>query len=340
MAGEWSSPDVAAVVRLFLANHELLAPSRWLGWAGRVRDLAGHALKANTRRGSRANIRAHYDLSNDFYSLFLDPSMTYSAAYFSEDSTTLAAAQQAKYERLALLAGITPGDDVLEIGCGWGGFAVWAASRLGCRVTGLTLSEAQADFARELVRRKNLDHLVEVRIQDYRDVAGSYDALVSIEMLEAVGHRYLGSFFAACERNLRPGGRVAIQVITIPDQRYTQYRRASDWIRKYIFPGGHLPSLGAMQQAMARSSRLVVEKAVDIAPHYAETLRRWRRRFLSQTDRVRSLGFDATFLRMWEFYLASCEAAFATRHLGTLQLALVRSGEGLIDRRTILGGDS
>lgn len=325
--GDWSTPDLVALTRLFLANEDVLAPPRLVGVLSRTRDRLLHLARSNRRLQARRNIRAHYDLSNDFYRLFLDPSMTYSAALFDRPGVSLGEAQKAKYERLARWAGIREGDRVLEIGCGWGGFAEYAAGELGCSVTGITLSEEQAAFARDRMRKCGLTDLVEIRLTDYRDVRGSFDAIVSIEMLEAVGHRYLDGFFEVCDRVLRPGGRVALQTITISDQVYDRYRRGNDWIRKYIFPGGHLPSLGAVQASLARRTGFVVDRLDNIGDHYATTLRHWRRRFWMKIDAVRELGFDERFVRMWDFYLATCEAAFLQRHIGNLQLQLGRAGE-------------
>ncbi len=325
-AGDWTTPDLVALTRLLIANERDLGDPSGAGWLARLGDRLLHLARTNTRRRARANIRAHYDLSNDFYRLFLDETMTYSAAVFEPAGLTLAEAQRAKYRRLAAGVGLQRGQHVLEIGCGWGGFAVWAATELGCRVTGVTLSEAQAEVARQRVREAGLEDRVEIRIVDYRDVDGRYDAIVSIEMLEAVGHAFLGDFFRACDRLLTPGGRVALQVITIPDQLYDGYRRGVDWIRKHIFPGGHLPSLGALQQAMAHNSGFVVHSLDDVALHYAETLRRWRRAFGEHLEAVAALGFDDAFQRTWDFYLGVCEACFASRKLGTLQLVLTRPG--------------
>lgn len=325
--GDWSTPDLVALSSFFLANEDVLAPPRLVGVLSRVRDRLLHLARSNRRVQARRNIRAHYDLSNDLYRLFLDPSMTYSAALFDRPGISLEQAQKAKYERLARWAGIQSGDRVLEIGCGWGGFAEYAAGELGCSITGVTLSEEQAAFARNRMQARGLTDLVDIRLTDYRDVRGSFDAVVSIEMLEAVGHRYLDSFFAVCDRVLRPGGRVALQTISIPDQVYDRYRRGTDWIRKYIFLGGHLPSLGALQASMARNSTLVVDRLDNIGDHYATTLRHWRRRFWIKIDAVRELGFDEEFVRMWDFYLATCEAAFRRRHIGNIQLQLSRAGE-------------
>jgi len=325
--GDWSTPDLVALTRLFLDNEDVLAPPRLVGVLSRMRDRLLHLARSNRRVQARRNIRTHYDLSNDLYRLFLDPSMTYSAALFDRPGISLEEAQKAKYERLARWAGIRQGDRVLEIGCGWGGFAEYAAGELGCIITGVTLSERQAAFARDRLQARGLTDLVDIRLTDYRDMQGSYDAIVSIEMLEAVGHRYLDSFFAVCDRVLRPGGRVALQTITIPDRVYDRYRRSNDWIRKYIFPGGHLPSLGAVQASMARRTAFVVDRLDNIGDHYATTLRHWRRRFWIKIDAVRELGFDEEFVRMWDFYLATCEAAFRRHHIGNIQLQLSRAGE-------------
>jgi cyclopropane-fatty-acyl-phospholipid synthase len=324
--GDWSSPDLVGLTRLFLDNEPELAPPSLLGAAGRARDRILHLLRSNRRSQARRNIRAHYDLSNELYSLFLDPSMTYSSALFDRPGLDLEAAQRRKYRRLAEWAGLRDGDHVLEIGCGWGGFAEFAAAERGCRVTGLTLSEAQAAFARRRMAQHGLGDRVRVRVTDYRDVVGSFDAVVSIEMLEAVGHRFLDSFFSACDRLLRPGGRMALQTITIPDQVYDRYRRGTDWIRTTIFPGGHLPSLGAIQGSLARRTGLVIDRLDNIAADYAATLALWRSRFNAASEQVIGLGFDERFLRMWNFYLATCEAAFRNHQIGVLQLALSRSG--------------
>ncbi len=326
--GDWSSPDLVGLSRLFLDNEAELAPPSVLGAIGRFRDRVTHLLRSNTRTQARRNIHAHYDLSNELYALFLDRSMTYSSALFDLPDLDLEAAQRRKYQRLADWAGLRPGQDVLEIGCGWGGFAEFAAGELGCSVTGITLSEEQASFARQRMAKAGLDDRVQIRVVDYRDVAVKFDAVVSIEMLEAVGHRFLEGFFATVDRVLRPGGRVALQTITVPDQIYDRYRRGTDWIRDYIFPGGHLPSLGAIQGALAHRTSLVIDRLDDIAGDYATTLHHWRSRFRSEENRVRELGFDDRFVRMWEFYLATCEAAFRDRQIGVLQLSLARSGRG------------
>jgi len=326
--GDWSSSNLVGLTRFFLDNELELAPPSVLGAIGRFRDRLTHLLRSNTRAQARHNIHAHYDLSNQLYALFLDPSMTYSSALFDSPGLDLEAAQRRKYQRLADWAGLQPEHDVLEIGCGWGGFAEYAAGELGCRVTGITLSEEQASFARRRMIDAGLEDRVQIKVVDYRDVDGEFHAVISIEMLEAVGHRFLDGFFSTCDRVLRPGGRMALQTITIPDQVYDRYRRGTDWIRAYIFPGGHLPSLGAIQGSLARQTGLVIDRLDDMAGDYANTLKQWRARFWSQEARVRALGFDDRFLQMWDFYMATCEAAFRDQQIGVLQLSLARSGRG------------
>lgn len=326
--GDWSSSNLVGLSRLFLQNESELAPPNALGAIGRLGDRLTHLLRSNTRAQARRNIHAHYDLSNELYALFLDPSMTYSSAFFDRPDLDLETAQHRKYERLADWAGLRPGQDVLEIGCGWGGFAEYAAGKLGCQVTGITLSAEQASFARRRMIDAGLEDRVEIKVVDYRDVDETFDAVISIEMLEAVGHRFLDGFFATCDRVLRPAGRMALQTITIPDQVYDRYRRGTDWIRAYIFPGGHLPSLGAIQSSLASRTGLVIDRLDNLADDYAATLKQWRERFWSHEERVRALGFDDRFMRMWDFYMATCEAAFRDRQIGVLQLSLGRSGRG------------
>jgi cyclopropane-fatty-acyl-phospholipid synthase len=330
LAGEWSSTDLVSLFRIVIANRRALrriTPAALLNLAS---DKLLHQLRANRLGQSKRNIAAHYDLSNELYATFLDDTMTYSAAVFESPTDTLEDAQEAKYRRLAEKVRLDRSCHVLEIGCGWGGFAIHAASHYGCRVTGITLSEEQARLARRRVHEAGLDHLVDIRIVDYREVTGSYDRIVSIEMLEAVGHRYLATYFATIDLLLAPDGLAAIQVITIPEQRYDHYRRRPDFIQRYIFPGGHLPSLEVMTGTMGRSSQLYVDDVENIGMHYAETLRRWRERFLQHVDEVRALGFDDRFVRMWEFYLAYCEAAFLARYINDLQLVLTRPMNGTL----------
>ncbi|MEX0835512.1 MAG: cyclopropane-fatty-acyl-phospholipid synthase family protein, partial [Nitriliruptor sp.] len=330
MDGSWSSSDLVSLIRIVIANRRALrriTPAAVINIAG---DKLIHGVRANRLGQSKRNVEAHYDLSNELYALFLDDTMTYSAAYFPDPTVTLEEAQEAKYARLAQKVRIDADSHVLEIGCGWGGFASHVARTYGCRVTGITLSEEQAAYARDRMMREGLDHLVDIRIVDYREVRGQFDRIVSIEMLEAVGHRYLGTYFETIDRLLAPDGLAAIQVITIPEQRYDNYRRRPDFIQRYIFPGGHLPSLEAMAGSMGDNGELYVEHVENIGHHYAETLRRWRERFLANVDEVHALGFDDRFVRMWEFYLAYCEGAFLARYINDLQLVLTRPMNGTL----------
>ena len=322
MDGQWSSPDLAALIRLASRNREALAMSAgWFRAPAQLRRTIAHRMRRNTRGNSRRNISAHYDLGNDFYRLFLDETMTYSSAVFATPDQSLAEAQRTKYRRMAEGAGLTGGDHVLEVGSGWGGFALYAAGELGCRVTSITISREQHALATERVRAAGLDHLVDIQLRDYRDIEGTYDAIVSIEMLEAVGDEYFGTFFEACDRALRPGGRLSLQVITFPDATYERQLRGANWIQTYIFPGGLCPSLAVIERATA-DTRLLVTRVTDIAEHYVTTLRAWRTRFLDQLDAVRAQGFDDRFVRMWEYYLALSEAGFATGVTQDLQLVL------------------
>jgi cyclopropane-fatty-acyl-phospholipid synthase len=324
---EWDCDDLTELLTLLLRNAVELGDHRFhTDRLGRAANFVRHRVRRNTLRQSRANIGAHYDLSNDFYRLFLDPSLTYSCAWYPRPEATLEEAQQHKLRRLLEKARLREGEHVLEIGCGWGSCALLAAQEFGCRVTGITLSREQLALARERVAEAGLEKRVELRLEDYRNVQGRFDKIVSIEMLEAVGHEYLGTFFAACDRLLGPEGLAVVQVITIPDQRYRSYRASSDWIRKHIFPGGHLPSLTAMTHAMTRSSALVVEHLENIGVHYARTLREWRERLESRRDQARALGFDDAFLRKWRYYFSYCEAGFRVRMLNDLQLVLTRPG--------------
>ena len=349
--GEWSADSAMDAVRLGILNRRFLRPLVPLLWPAATVAWMAHKVRSNTVLGSRRNIHDHYDLGNDFFALFLDPSMTYSCAYFDGerlaadldttptsarepgedyapspvDTRALERAQLAKYRLLATKAGVRPGSHVLEIGCGWGGFAEVAASEFGCRVTGVTISREQAAYARERMARAGLSDRVSIELVDYRDITGVYDSVVSIEMLEAVGHRFLPAYFRKCDEVLAPGGRAVVQVITIPDNRYLRYRLRPDYIQRFIFPGAHLPSLGALTRAL-RPTALRIRDREDLAAHYALTLAMWRRRLLEQRNALFDLGFDESFLRRWEFYFAYCEAAFRTRYVADWQLVLERAG--------------
>ena len=325
MGGYWSSDDLTKVVRIIIMNNEVFAGLE-KGWA-RIRhpfNALLHFFRKNTEEGSRLNIAAHYDLGNDFYRLFLDETLTYSCGIFEEDKATLKDASLAKYDRIGRKLQIAPGDHVLEIGTGWGGFAIHAASRYGCRVTTTTISRDQYDLAREKVKAAGLEDRIEILLKDYRALEGTYDKLVSIEMIEAVGHQYLGTFLQCCSDRLKPDGMMLLQAITIADHVFELYKRSVDFIRRYIFPGGCLTSVAAICASMASETNLRLFHMEDITPHYVTTLSVWRDRFLANRDEVLALGYSETFIRMWEFYLSSCEAGFAERYLGDVQMLFTK----------------
>ena len=325
MLGYWSADDLTAAMRILLQNRAVLdgmeeglaalsAPlRRALHWAAR-----------NTRGGSRRNIAAHYDLGNEFFALFLDPTMMYSSAVFERPGMTLQEASAAKLERICRRLGLKPGDRVLEIGAGWGGFALHAAHRHGCHVTTTTISDEQYHLARERVDAAGLGHRIRLLREDYRDLEGRYDKLVSIEMIEAVGHEYLETFFAKCGALLKDDGLMLLQAITIADQRYDSARKSVDFIRKHIFPGSCIPSVSRLALAAARASDLRLSHLEDIGPHYATTLRLWRENLAHAWAELRALGYPAEFARKWEFYFSYCEAGFAERALGDVQALFVK----------------
>lgn len=319
VAGEWETDDLVGLFDLLLRNAEA---------AGRrhptLRRLLNARPRPRTRNGlrrARQRVAYHYDLGNDLFALMLDETMTYSCAVFEHADEPLADAQRRKLRLVCERLRLGPGDRVLEIGCGWGSFAALAASEYGCSVTGLTISSAQAALARE--RTAGLD--VRILEQDYREHQGSYTKIASIEMLEAIGERQLGTYFAALDRLLAPDGIACVQTILVPDERWDRYRKAPDWIERYVFPGCLIPSLSAIARSAASSSRLMIHEVDEIGPHYAETLRRWRASFHASLEEVRRLGYDERFLRTWDFYLAFCEAAFRTRALRDVQLTLTRA---------------
>jgi len=304
-----------------IKNRQALANGNMTtAWLLRQKDRLMHALRANTLIGSRRNIGEHYDLSNDFFQTFLDPTMLYSCGLYRGESDTCEDAQRRKLQSIIDKARIESTDHVLEIGCGWGGFAMEAVKQTGCRVTGITVSEEQYQLAQERVLKAGLQDKITILFKDYRHVAGLFDKIVSIEMLEAVGHKYLGTFFTACDKLLKPAGRLVIQVITIPDQSYENYRRNTDWIQKYIFPGGHLPSVTALSQVVTRNTSLLMEQLEDIGTNYARTLKDWRESFTRNLSKINSLGFDEIFQRKWIYYLAMCEAGFRERAIGDIQV--------------------
>ncbi len=328
MEGLWSSPDLPALLHLASLNKEGLGLSEgWWRIPARIAKTLAHRARRNTLAQSKQNIAAHYDLGNDFYRLFLDETLTYSSAVFGSSNQSLADAQRNKYRLLAERAGITEGQHVLEIGSGWGGFALYAAGELGCRVTTVTISKAQHDLATERVRAAGLSDRVDVQLRDYREIEGTYDAIVSIEMLEAVGAEFFATYFAVCDRALRPGGRMSLQTIAFPDVNYEPQRRGANWIQTYIFPGGFLPSLAAIERSL-HGTNLLVRGVEDIAPHYVRTLEIWRSNFLAQLDAVRTMGFDERFIRMWDYYLAISAAGFATGRVQDFQISLEK-GRGV-----------
>jgi cyclopropane-fatty-acyl-phospholipid synthase len=323
IAGDWSSPDLTALLTLFIANRDEVESVVYGTWWGQLLYRVRHLFNRNSRQGSKKNIHAHYDLGNSFYRLWLDPTMNYSSAWFEGDrSRPMVDAQWAKVRRALAECAVQPGQRVLEIGCGWGALAECAGREFGAQVTGVTLSSEQLAYAQ--ARTQAAGVAADLRFQDYRDIHdGPFDAIASIEMFEAVGREYWPSFFKTVREQLKPGGRACIQSITIRDDLFERYVKSTDFIQQYIFPGGLLPSASAFRAA-AQQAGLKVVNELSFGLDYAETLRRWREQFLAQDGAVRQLGFDTRFMRIWEFYLAYCEAAFATGNTGVMQFTLVR----------------
>jgi cyclopropane-fatty-acyl-phospholipid synthase len=322
--GDWTTPDLTALLTLFIANRDEVEGVIYGSWWGSLLYRAKHLFNRNSRRGSAKNIHAHYDLGNEFYRLWLDPTMNYSSAWFEGDRAgDLVQAQWAKVRRALAECSVKPGDRVLEIGCGWGALAESAARDFGARVTGVTLSREQLAWGQRRLADAQLPG--ELRYQDYRDIAdGPFDAIASIEMFEAVGREYWPSFFETLKTQLKPGGKACIQSITIRDDLFDRYVKSTDFIQQYIFPGGLLPSPTAFRAAAAKAGLEVVNE-LDFGLDYAETLKRWRASFLAADGPVRKLGFDTRFMRIWEFYLGYCEAAFATRNTSVMQFTLQRA---------------
>ncbi|HMO50287.1 MAG TPA: DUF1365 family protein [Kiritimatiellia bacterium] len=329
MYGQWTSPDPTGLLAFLIANRDALEngelASARLKW---VIHRLRHLFRPNTKQGSRKNISAHYDLSNDFFRLFLDPTMMYSAAYHETPGDTLEQAQRNKMRKLIEKAGITADHHVLEIGSGWGGFAIEMARATGCRVTSITISREQLALARERVAAAGLADRVTIEFCDYRDIAGVYDRVVSVEMLEAVGHEHFDTFFRTIDRVMAAGGKAVLQTITIAHERYDAYRKSVDWIQKHIFPGGHLPSVEALRASMSRCSKLMIREMEDIGTHYATTLRAWRENLTARREDLFAMGYDDTFYRTWQYYFHYCEAAFATQTLGNMHLVLERNHQG------------
>ncbi len=336
--GDWETDDITSVISWFLLNVENAPTVSGSRRKTRVFNLLktvntiAHRLRDNSLRGSSRNIRAHYDLSNEFFSRFLDPGMTYSSAYFSKPGLTLQEAQTEKYDRLCRQLRLQQTDNVLEIGSGWGGFAIHAATTYGCRVTTITVSEEQFHYTRDRIRREGLEDRIEVRLQDYRTITGSFDKVVSIEMLEAVGHRYMETFFGKCHEVLKKDGLLGMQVIVSPDSRYDSLRKGVDWIQKHIFPGSLLPSIARINQAINSTGDLFLHDLKNLGLHYATTLRLWRETFNTNIKGVRDLGFDDRFVRTWNYYLSYCEAAFAMRNINVVQMVYTRPNNALLMR--------
>jgi cyclopropane-fatty-acyl-phospholipid synthase len=325
MDGEWETNQLTALLELLARNGPVLARlENGFRLLSAPAQRLQHWLRRNHRRQARKNIAAHYDLGNDFYQHFLDEDLLYSSALFTHADQDLASAQQAKMQRLCEQLTLTPDDHLLEIGTGWGAMAEFAARNYGCRVTTTTLSREQFNYAQARIARAGLQDRVTVLLCDYRDLTGQFDKLVSVEMIEAVGKAFLPQFFRTCQARLRPGGTMAIQAITIQDQRYARYSKSVDFIQRYIFPGGFLPSITVMSDIMTRHTDFVLHNLSDMGPDYARTLAHWRQRFLHAWPQVASLGFDERFRRMWLYYFGYCEAGFNARTISVVQLTAVR----------------
>jgi cyclopropane-fatty-acyl-phospholipid synthase len=326
----WETDNIANVIKWFLLNIDnapSVSGSKAKGMLlnfFRFTNKLFHLNKINSISGSKKNIAAHYDLNNDFFSLFLDSTMTYSAAYFKNSEISLEQAQEEKYDRLCKQLRLTPSDHVLEIGGGWGANAVYIAKKYGCKVTSVTISEEQYKFAQARINQENLNDKVEIVLRDYRFVSGKYDKIVSIEMLEAVGAQFLDLYFKKCNELLKKNGILAIQVITCPDSRFEDLRKGVDWIQKYIFPGSLLPSLAAINKAVNHTTDLTLVDLKDIGLHYATTLTHWQEKFNDNISKIKELGFNDQFIRKWNYYFSYCEAAFTMRNIHVMQLVYVR----------------
>ena len=323
--GYWSSPDLTKVIRVLVSNMDVLdAMEGGLARLGRPLIRGLHWINRNTRKGSQKNIAAHYDLGNDMFEQFLDPTMMYSAAQFLTADDTLEQAQLNKLQRICQKLDLKPADHLLEIGTGWGSMALYAAQHYGCKVTTTTLSKEQFDYTQTRIEALGLQEQVTLLLEDYRDLTGQYDKLVSIEMIEAVGHHFLPSYFKQCARLLKPHGLMLLQAITIREQRYEQAKSSVDFIQRYIFPGGALPSVQKMLEIVGKDTDMNLMHMEDFGLHYAKTLRLWHENFRRAHGRLTELGYDEYFLRLWEFYLCYCEGGFLERSIGTAQLLLAK----------------
>jgi cyclopropane-fatty-acyl-phospholipid synthase len=321
IAGKWSSPNLTNVIRLLAkAQQQTDSIESNKSWLNKFKNTIAHWQNRNTQSGSKRNILAHYDLGNELYTRFLDPEMMYSSAIYPTETSTLDEAQRFKLDTICQRLSLTEEDHLLEIGTGWGGLAIYAATHYGCKVTTTTISDAQFDYAKSRIDKLGLTEKITLLKKDYRELSGSYDKVVSIEMIEAVGYDFLPSFFKQCNDRLKVGGKLLIQSITIADQRFTHYKNNVDFIQRYIFPGGFLPSISVLAQHLTEYSELVIESLDDIGLDYAKTLSHWRDNFLASWSTISTLGYDETFKRLWLYYLAYCEGAFLERSTSTVHL--------------------
>jgi cyclopropane-fatty-acyl-phospholipid synthase len=325
MAGLFSTSNLTNVIRLVIVNRQVMKKMD-AGWSLLFDPIHRlyHYLRRNTLKGSKDNIIAHYDLGNYFYKLFLDETLTYSCGIFEHETCTLEAASLTKYDRICKKLQLNSNDQVIEIGGGWGGFAIYAAKNYGCHVTTTTISNEQYALAEKCIAASGFSHRIKLLCKDYRHLSGKYDKLVSIEMIEAVGHQYLDTFFRVCSRLIKDNGMMLLQAITIVDQMFDAHKRSVDFIKRYIFPGSCIPSIHAIVNSIARKTDLKLFHLEDITPHYVRTLAEWRKRFLERIDDILKMGFSETFIRMWEYYFCYCEAGFEERYIGDVQMLLTK----------------
>ena len=327
MKGDWSCDDLPGLLLLLLENRDDLGDYKFAAsFLSSLRNRLFHWSRRNTPAAVKRNIQDHYDLGNEFFQLFLDKGMNYSCAEFMYDGESLEQAQANKIGNLLEMANLSPCHEVLEIGCGWGTLSLEAVRQFGCRVTGITLSQRQLEYAQKRVQQEGAESVIQLRLEDYRSVTGSFDRIISVEMLEAVGQEFLGKFFETCDHLLKPGGRAILQTIIIAEERYTSYARSCDWIQRHIFPGGFLPSLSVLRSAIADDSSLVVNEIEHLGFQYVRTIRAWRQHLHAKQDAIRDLGFPSEFYRKWEYYLAYCEAGFASGALDVVQIVLDKPG--------------
>lgn len=325
MLGFWSADNLSSVIRLMVRNQSVMDTlESGFNWLSKPMMKVLHWLNRNHQAGSRKNIAAHYDLGNDFFALWLDSSMMYSSAIFADEKSSLATASAYKLEVICRKLDLKPSDHVVEIGTGWGGFAIYAAKNYGCKVTTATISKQQFELAKARIEAENLQENITIILNDYRELEGQFDKLISIEMIEAVGHQFYDTYFAKCANLLKPDGLALIQAITIVDQRFETAKNSVDFIQRYIFPGSNIPSITTMLSSATNSSDLKLFDLEDIGPHYATTLAAWRENFLNKINEIRALGYSEEFIRMWEFYLCYCEGGFAERALGDVHLLLTK----------------